>query len=137
MTPIAWRSDVELHVAHVDTVERDAARRSRRRSAGTSEVSVVLPEPVWPISAIVFPGATSRSMSSSTGRPSHVLEADALEAEVAAARRQLDRAGPVGDLLRLVHHLEDPLARRGRALRLADPHAERAQRHDEHRRGRG
>ena len=30
-------------------------------------------------------------------------------------------------------HLEDALARGGRALRLADPHAERAQRHHEHR----
>ena len=38
----------------------------------------------------------------------------------------------VGDLLRLVHDLEDPLAGRGRALRLADPHAEHPERHDEH-----
>ena len=40
--------------------------------------------------------------------------------------------GLVGDLLRLVEHLEDSLARRGRPLRLADPHSKRAERHDEH-----
>ncbi len=48
------------------------------------------------------------------------------------ARRERAGAGPVGDLLGLVEHLEDPLARRGRPLRLADPHAEHAQRHDQH-----
>src|SRR5581483_9285489 len=59
-------------------------------------------------------------------------EPDVLEPDRARARRQLDRTRPVRDLLRLVDDLEDPLAGRGRALRLPDPHAERAQRHDEH-----
>ena len=36
-------------------------------------------------------------------------------------------------LLGLVEDLEDPLSRGDRALRLADPHAEHPQRHDEHR----
>ncbi len=89
-------------------------------------MSVVLPEPVWPISAIV--------------RPAGDVEVDALEHRPARRRysnetfskriapgawRELPRAGAVGDLLRLVDHLEDALAGRGRALRLPDPHAER------------
>ena len=40
--------------------------------------------------------------------------------------------GRVGDVLGLVDHLEDPLAGGGRALRLADPHPEHPQRHDQH-----
>ena len=66
------------------------------------------------------------------GSALEVLEAHVLEAKVAAARRQADRVGPVGDLFRLVHDLEDPLAGGRRALGLADPHSERAQRHHEH-----
>ena len=62
-----------------------------------------------------------------------VLERDVLEADLTRAGRQVDRAGPVGDLLGLVHDLEDALARRGRPLELADPHAERAERRHEHR----
>ena len=62
-----------------------------------------------------------------------VAERDAVERHAARAGRQLLGAGLVADLLGLVDHLEDALAGRGRALRLADPHAERAQRHDEHR----
>ena len=42
------------------------------------------------------------------------------------------RLRPVGDALRLVEHLEDAFAGRGRALRLADPHPEHAERHHEH-----
>ncbi len=61
-----------------------------------------------------------------------ILERDALEPDLAGPRRQLHRAGAVGDLLRLVHDLEDALARRGRTLGLPDPHAERSQRHHEH-----
>ena len=41
-------------------------------------------------------------------------------------------SGRVGDLLRLVEHLEDPLAGGDGALARADPHAEHPQRHDEH-----
>ena len=44
---------------------------------------MVLPEPVWPISAIVRPAGTSSVTPSSTGRPGEVLEADVLEAQVA------------------------------------------------------
>ncbi len=40
---------------------------------------------------------------------------------------------PICDLLRLVEDLEDPPPGRDRTLRLADPHAEHPQRHDEHR----
>ncbi len=66
------------------------------------------------------------------GPPFEVLEGDVLEADLTGAGRQLDRGGLVRDLLGLVEHLEDPLARRRRALRLADPHPERAERGDEH-----
>ena len=65
-------------------------------------------------------------MPSSTGRAGRVLERDVLEARRGPRPAgSSTRAGPVGDLLGLVDHLEDPLAGRGRALRLADPHAER------------
>src|SRR5207344_542406 len=66
------------------------------------------------------------------GAALEVLEADVLEPEPPAARRKLHRSRPVSDLYRLVHDLEDALTGRRRALRLADPHAERAQRHDQH-----
>ena len=56
-----------------------------------------------------------------------------LEADRARAGRKLDRVRAVLDAFRLVHHLEDPLAGSRRALRLADPHAEAAQRDDQHR----
>ena len=95
-------------------------------------MSVVLPEPVWPMSAIVFPASMSRSMPCEDGPSGHVLEGHLLEADTTGAWPQTCRAGTVGHVLRLVHHLEDALAGRGRALRLADPHTERSQRHDEH-----
>ena len=53
-----------------------------------------------------------------------VAERHVLEHDPARPRRQLARVRRVGDLLGLVEHLEDALARGGRALRLADPHAE-------------
>ena len=80
--------------------------------------------------------------------PGRELEVDVLAAPAGPGRsrtrrpRSATRPAPggssprvraVGDLLGLVDDLEDPLARRGRALRLADPHAEHPQRHDEHR----
>ena len=61
-----------------------------------------------------------------------VLERDVLEADRAVAGRELAARGASRDLLGLVDHLEDALAGGGRALRLADPHAERAERHHEH-----
>ncbi len=61
-----------------------------------------------------------------------VLERDVLEADATGAGSERGRAGTVGDLLRLVDHLEDALARGRRPLGLADPHPERAQRRDEH-----
>ena len=61
-----------------------------------------------------------------------VAEADTLEDDAAGTGRQLARVLCVGHLLRLVDHLEEALARSGRALRLTDPHAEHAQRHHEH-----
>ena len=56
-----------------------------------------------------------------------------LEADLARAGRKLAGTGPVVDALGLVHDLEDPLARSGRALGLTDPHPETAERHDQHR----
>ena len=61
-----------------------------------------------------------------------VAERHILEAHEPAAVRELARTLGVDDVLGLVDDLEDPLAGRRRALRLADPHAEHAQRHDEH-----
>ena len=61
-----------------------------------------------------------------------VLERHVLVANPPVARRHLRGIRLLRDLLRLVHDLEDPLARCGRALRLADPHAEHAERHHEH-----
>ena len=67
------------------------------------------------------------------GPTGQVRERDVLEADRALSGRELDGAGPVAHVLRLVEDLEDPLARRRSPLRLADPHPERAERHDEHR----
>ncbi len=61
-----------------------------------------------------------------------VAERHALVAHEPAAGRQLHGVGRVDDVLGLVDDLEDPLARGRRPLRLADPHAEHAQRHHEH-----
>ena len=62
----------------------------------------------------------------------HVFEADTFETDVAASGRELPGVPPIGHFFRLVDHLEDALARRGRPLRLPDPHPEGAKRHDEH-----
>jgi hypothetical protein len=61
-----------------------------------------------------------------------VFEGHALEPDGAGAGRQLEGLRTVRDLLGLVHHLEDPLARRGRTLGLADPHTERPKGLNEH-----
>ena len=71
------------------------------------------------------PGRRGRCRAS-TGRPVGVGERDALEAQLArAAAAARARRARSRDVLRLVHHLEDPLAGRRRPLRLADPHPER------------
>ena len=75
----------------------------------------------------------SRSSVVEHRSPGQVFEGHVLEPDLALAGRQSLRAGPVRHLLGLVQHLEDALARRGRALRLADPHAERAERGDQQR----
>ena len=83
------------------------------------------------------PGVTCRSIAVAArcGRRVGVLERDLLEADEPPAPAGSGAAcGASSDLLGLVHDLEDALARCGRALRLADPHAEHAQRHDEHQR---
>ena len=59
-----------------------------------------------------------------------VAERDILEAHPAGPCGQRAGAGPVADLLGLVEDLEDPLARGGRPLALADPHPEHPQRED-------
>ncbi len=74
-----------------------------------------------------------RSTSSSTRRSGSYPNDDVLEHDLARAWRKNARLRSVSDLLGLVEDLEDPLARRDRSLRLADPHAEHPQRHDEHR----
>jgi len=66
------------------------------------------------------------------GSPVLVGEVDVLERDAAGAGWQRHRVRPVGDLLRLVDHLEEALAGGRGALRLADPHAEHAERQHEH-----
>ncbi len=121
----------QRHVADVDAVERDAAgrhvvearhERGERRLAGAGVADQRDRGAGGDVEVDVLQHRLALA----------VRERDALEPDHARSRRELDRARPVGDLLRLVEHLEDPLARRRRALRLADPHAERAQRQDEH-----
>ena len=122
---------LELHVADVDAVDRDPSlgrvvepgdERCERRLAG--------------------PGVTDQRDGSARlqlevdlvehGPAGCVLERHALVVDAAFTRRHLGRIRLVGDLLGLVHDLEDPLAGGGRALRLADPHAEHAERPHEH-----
>ena len=121
----------ELHVAYVHAVDEHAARvdvvearheRGERRLAGTGVADERDRRP-----------RVEREVEVLEHRPARqVGERDVLEADRAVAGGQLDRARAVGHVLRLVEDLEDPLARRRRPLRLADPHPERAERHDEH-----
>ena len=85
------------------------------------------------MSATVRPAAIRRSDVVQDEALRVVSERDVLEDDLAWARGERLRIGRVGDLLRLVEDLEDPLAGCDRALGLADPHAEHPQRHDEHR----
>src|SRR6185295_12741006 len=115
----------QVDVSHVDAVDRDASRgdvveawdeRGQRRLARPSlaDERDRLARRHVELDAVEY------------GPALEVLEAHVLEPEVAATLRELDRAGPLGDLLRLVHDLEDSLARGGRALGLPDPHPQRA-----------
>ena len=67
------------------------------------------------------------------GASDSIGEGHTLEPQLPLAGRELDRAGAIGHFLGLVHDLEDSFSRCRRPRRLADPHAERAQRHHEHR----
>ena len=126
----------ELHVAHVHSVDEHAPRvdvvearheRGERRLPGARVADEGDRRP-----------GVEREVEVLEHRPARqVRERDVLEADRAVAGRQLDRTRAVGDVLRLVEDLEDPLARRRRPLGLADPHPERAERHDEHARGGG
>ena len=122
----------EAELAHVDAVEHDAAclgvvvagheRRERglarpraadhgeRGAGGDLEIEVVQHRAVGV-----------------------VAERHALEAQVAAAGRKLQRRRRIGDLGALVEDLEDALARGDGALVLPDPHADHAQRPDQDR----
>ena len=121
----------ELHVADVDVVQQDLPRGhvvepwDERRESRLARAGV----PDQRDRAARFDLEIDRFED---GPAVHVLEADVVEAEPAAAGRKVDRAGSIRDLLRLVEDLEDALARRGRALSLSNPHAERTQRHDQH-----
>ena len=95
--------------------------------------SVVLPDPVGPIRAIVRPAGTSSVDVLEDGATRVVPERHVLEHDVPGTGWQRHRIAAVEDLLRLVEDLEDPLAGCDRALRLSDPHAQHAKRHDEHR----
>ena len=61
--------------AQVDAVEQHRARRSGRRTGSPAWRCVVLPAPVVPTSATVWPAGTVRSRSGSTGTPVDVREA--------------------------------------------------------------
>ena len=123
---------VERDVAHVGTVDGDAAgrcvveardeRRERRLArAGVPDQRDRRPGGYVEVDAVQHRPA---------GR---VLERELVEPDVAGTGGKRPGSGTIGDLLGLVDDLEDALAGRGRALRLADPHAECAQRDDEQR----
>ena len=122
----------ECHLAHVDTVDRHRARldvveaRHERRQGGLARAGVPdqRDDPAClelEVDRAAARAARGRSRTS-RGRRSR-----------GQGQGQLRAPGCVADLLRLVDHLEDALAGRRRALSLADPHAECAQRHHEHR----
>ena len=123
----------ERHVAHVGAVDRDAPcrhvveARDERRERRLARAGVADQRD--------RPAGLELELDRrrSTGRSGDVAEGDVLEADAPGPAGARPRPGASRDLLRLVHHLEDALAGRGRALRLADPHAEHPQRHDEHR----
>ena len=113
---------VDRHRAHLDVVEaRHERGEARLACSGVADQRDDLPR-----LELQVDGTQHRAVGV-------VAEGDVIERHAAGAWWELGRAGLVADLLRLVDHLEDALARSGRALRLADPHAEGAQRHDEHR----
>ena len=111
---------------------RARARRSRRRSAARATRASSCPSRCGRSARSSGRPATSRSTPSSTGRPATYPNATPSKRISPPPGGSSTASGRLGDVLRLVDDLEDPLAGGGRALRLADPHAERAQRHDEH-----
>ena len=114
---------------------RRRARRvppSRRRSAARARRASSCPSPCDRSARSCFPARARGRSSWSTGPPGAYPNSALRYSTRPGARRQLAGVRRVGDLLGLVDDLEDPLAGRGRALRLADPHAEHAQRHHEH-----
>ena len=131
MTPISRRSERELHVTDVGAVESHAAGgdvvEARDQGGERGLARARMADERDRLSRLDLELDLMQDVA-----VVQVLEADVLEPEPPAARRKLRRARPVSDLYRLVHDLEDALTGRRRTLRLADPHAERAQRHDQH-----
>ncbi len=132
MTPISRRSDRRTSCSHVHAVDEDAARRrvveprnerGERRLARAGAADERHRSPCRDAKVDVLEHESVGVVS----------ERDVLEHDLARAWRKSARFRSVRDLLGLVEDLEDPLACRDRPLRLADPHAEHPQRHDEHR----
>ena len=131
MTPTSRRSDRRRHSAHVDPVDEhgpfarvveprhERGERRLARAGGADQCD----------------GRAGRDLEVDAGEngPVGVVpEADAHEHDATRPGRQFAGARDVRHLLGRVDHLEEPLARGGRPLRLADPHAEHPQRHHEH-----
>src|SRR5205085_8586944 len=91
---------VELDVAHLHVVEARHERRERRLPG--ARVPDQRDRPRWLDLEVDVPEYRPRGF---------VAERDVDEAHAARARRELDRARSVGDLLGLVDDLKDPLTR--------------------------
>ena len=96
-----------------------------------SEISVLLPDPLDPTSAVVVPAGAWNETSFSTGTPGVVLEVDVLEPHVAVQRRQR-RARRV--LLVLGGHAADLADAVEAGERLGDLRADRRDVHERRRR---
>ena len=83
-------------VADVDAVDPHAARRSRRTSRGISDIRVVLPAPVLPMIAVVWPGcAVSETPGEHRTGGAGIGEADVDQLELAAQRDLLHGRRPL------------------------------------------
>ena len=120
------------HVAHVDAVDEDPPR-GRLVEARHERGEGRLPGAGVPDQRDRAAGREGQ-VDVLQDEPFRVVaEGDALEPDLPWPGRDRCRTRAVLDALGLVEHVEDALARRGRALRLPDPHPEAAERDDQHR----
>ena len=122
----------QCHLAYVDAVDLDSALADVVET-GDERGEARLARAGVPDQRHRAPGLELEVDVLEHGPVVAVGEGDVAECDASRPRRQLACSGLVANLLGLVEHLEDALARRRRALPLADPHAEHAQREDQHR----